>query len=209
MAARVRASTGLRKSDRVALWVLAAGTALVMVGLSVVAAMNLIRIATNTAADLTLPVDLPLPAEAQAGTATVVDGALTQATVLAADLTPDTIGLLTAGAALTWASYLCVAGAFLFVLVSMLRDRPFARTLRIALVAAAVSVTVLGLGGGFLTSIGTADAAIELSGNVELHPYLLELSVSLTPLVAGFVLLTGALLIQIGERMQHDTERLI
>ncbi|WP_431031018.1 hypothetical protein [Plantibacter sp. RU18] len=205
----MQARTGLRTSDRVGLWVLAVGTALVMAGLMVVAVINVIRIGTNTAADLTLPVDLPLPADAVAGPATIVDGALTQATVIAADLNADTIGLLTVGAALTWISYLCVAGAFLFILVSMLRDRPFARALRNALIGAAISVTVLGLTGSFLTSIGTADAAVQLSGNVELHPYLLELGGDLTPLFIGFVLATGALLVQIGERMQHDTERLI
>jgi len=204
-----RVRLGLRRSDRIGLWVLAVATAAAMAAVLVVAAINVIRIATNTAADLTLPVDLPLPADAQAGTAAVVRGALTEATVIAAGLHADTVALLALGAALRWVSVLCVAAAFLSVVTAMLRDRPFGRALRNALIVAGVAVAVLGMGGGFLTAIGTADAATQLSGNAELQPYLLELNVDFAPLLIGLALLTGALLVQLGERMQHDTERLV
>lgn len=209
MNARIRTRTALGRSDRVGLRALAIATAAATAAVLVVAVINVIRIATNTAADLTLPVDLPLPADAQAGTAAVVRGALTEATVIAAGLHGDTVALLAVGAALRWASVLCVAAAFLFVVISMLRDRPFGRALRNGLIGAGLAVAFLGMGGGFLTAIGTADAAAQLTGNGELQPYLLELDFDFAPLLIGLVLLTGALLVQLGERMQHDTERLV
>ena len=198
-----------RGLDRVALWAVLALSAVITAGLLVVSVVNVVRIASNTAVNLDLPLDAPLPAEATAGSVTVVEGGMTEATVIAAGLSDQTVGLMTWGAILTWLMYLTVMVVWMVMLVRLLGGRAFARTVRVALLVAAGTIAVVGLAGDTLTNLGTSMAAVELTGNGDPIPFEIRVLPGFVPLVVAIVLAVVAVVVKAGEPMQAEAERLV
>ncbi|TFD54418.1 hypothetical protein E3T55_02980 [Cryobacterium frigoriphilum] len=173
--------------------------------------LGLIHLLTGLTSDripLTLTVDAPLPAEADAGTATLVEGTFASASVLISGLSPLPVFLwaLSSVVAMVTTAVICAAVAHLCW--KLLRRRAFDRSVtRMALSVGFVLVLGSIIGGGF-GGLGLMIATGEL-GAPSTPFWPLAVFLDLTPMMVGFVILLVAMVIEVGTRLQRDTEGLV
>lgn len=147
-------------------------------------------------------------------TASVESGTLTSATVVVDGIDQSTRALLAAGSAIDTLTQVAVVVAIMTLCITLVRGRPFTRTITTPVTIASGAVAIGSLAGQALTGFGTGSVSAQLghtsaSSGAEQNPYLLGFAFDLTPVIAGLALALVAQAFLYAERMQHDTEGLV
>jgi hypothetical protein len=198
------------KWDRVGLWILLVASALVAVA-SV--ASNATRIVTRLASGhfiLGLEVTVPLPPEADAGTATIVNGNYETARVEVSGLSTGTEALLIIGDAVGLLTQTAVAVAFTYLAWRLLRHRPFITSLTTMFI---ISGAILALGSiisQFLIGFGSWNVVTELTTGRALDGFWpLVMRLDPAPIALGFGLLLVASAFEFSARLGRDLDGLV
>ena len=159
---------------------------------------------------LTLPVSQPLPAGADNGPATIVDGQVDSATVLVSNLSAVPSALFTAGSIVMVVSNLLVMGAFLYLVWRLLRREPFIRSLTWTFVAAGAVLLIGSLVGQALIQIANLMAMGELGSTAD-DPGIWTTVVGLdaAPLGLGFILMLVGSAFEYAQKLSVETRGLV
>jgi len=198
-----------RRLGRGLTWLVLAGAVVFGALSAVLGVITLIGQLISDQFTVSLLVDADLPAEASAGTAELVHGAFSTASVTVSGLSALPRFLLTLEGATALATGLLVSVTIGYFCWSLLRRRPFDKPVfwLVALVGYALVLgTVVGQGFG---GLGRMMAAGELSpaGGDGFWP--LAALIDPAPAVAGVVILVAAGAIRVGQRLQQDTAGLV
>lgn len=194
------------RSDRGVLWAVLIGAvayAAVALVTGATHSMQVFFVAGETPVALLTSVEVPQTE----GTATMISGAFTDASVTASGLSGFARGMLGTGVLLGMLTALTVSLALAYFCVSLLRKRPFRRSLTIAALIAGAALLFGGLLGQAATGFGTMQAALDLDSAAEIFEVGFWFDV--TPLFGGFAIMALGVAFQLGERLQRDTEGLV
>ncbi|MFC5929482.1 hypothetical protein D6T64_19380 [Cryobacterium melibiosiphilum] len=195
--------------ERPILWTFLGAAILVAVINLTLGLVHLITGLTSDRIPLSLLIDAPLPAEADAGTAQLVEGTFSSASVLISGLSslPIFLWALSNVVAMVTTALICAAVAHLCW--KLLRRRAFDQS--VSWMATSVgAVLVLGSTlGGALGGFGLMVASTELDTVSPGGFWPLGFQVDPTPVLVGFVILLVAMVFEVGNRLQRDTEGLV
>lgn len=194
------------RSDRVVLWVILVGALAYSAGTIVVGgtqSMQTFFAAGETPVALLTSVEVPTTE----GDATIVSGTFTDTSLTVSGLSDFARGMLGTGVVLGTLTALAVSLSVAFFCGSLLRRRPFRRSLTITALVAGIALLFGGLLGQAATGFGTMQAAFDLdpSGAIFDPGFWFDT----TPLLGGFAIMALGIAFQLGERLQHDTEGLV
>jgi hypothetical protein len=190
---------------------------LILVGAIVYAIAILVAGAVSVGADLvsgerllTLPVDEMLPAAADDGTATLVDGRFDTARVYVSGLSPMANGLLTAGGIIAILTQLAVAGVMIYLAWSLLRREPFLRSLTWSFVVAGAVLLVGSIVGQSLSGFGAWLTAIELGSTPDARGFWpLSITFDTASLGLGLMLLLVGSAFEYAQKLTVETHGLV
>ena len=159
---------------------------------------------------LSLPVDQPLPAEADAGTATLLDGRLESARVYVTDLTPATTALIDIGFIVGVLTQVVVAASFVYLAFRLLRRRPFMKSLTWTFVVAGAVLLLGSLISQVLSGFGSWLVAAELGSTPDGDSFWFwSFSVDPAPLGFGFALMLVGSAFEYAQKLSRETEGLV
>jgi len=159
---------------------------------------------------LSLTVNEKLPAAADTGTATLVDGRYDSARVFVADLTPATSGLLTAGSIIAIVTQLAVAAVFIYLTWRLLRREPFLRSLTWSFVAAGAVLLLGSIIGQTLSGIGSWLTAAELGATTDSDSFWPTVfTFDAAPLGLAFVLMLVGSAFEYAQKLTVETRGLV
>ena len=201
---------GLRKSERVAV----AGLAAIALAYAVIAAIGsisqLLQALTSTGMHITLDADSPVPVDAAgSGTATILSGSFASADLIVTGASSTARALLGTGILVTGIMHVTLAVAFALLCLSLVRGRPFTRSMTWLLTAAS-AILILGgvLGQGFI-AFAQFMVAAELTGDSLDGAFPIAADLNFLPILVGIGLGAVASAFEIGQRMQRDTDGLV
>lgn len=159
-------------------------------------------------------VDLPVdhsPIESLADAGDVTASSYTQSVVTLDSLDTGARWLLFAEVALPTLATVIVCMALWWLGLSLIRQRAFRRSMVPVLGTAAIGLVVAGMIGPLLGGFGRAQVVEQLaaSGADTGGFWAFLFTVDLAPIGWGFALALVATAFEVGQRMQHDTERLV
>jgi hypothetical protein len=159
---------------------------------------------------LVLPVTEPLPAAADSGTATLIEGHYDSAYAYVSGLSGGTTALLTAGQVIIALSNLLAVGAFLYLVWRLLRREPFKRSLTWSFVAAGASLMFGSIIGQTLIGIGSIQAMGELGGSIDESSFWpVAFTFDGSAVTLGFVLLLVASAFEYAQKLSAETRGLV
>ncbi len=159
---------------------------------------------------LTLPVSQPLPAGADTGPATIVEGTLDTATVMVSDLSAATAALITAGSVVMVLSNLLVSIALLYLAWRLLRREPFIRSLTWTFVATGGVLLVGSVVGQTLIQIANVQAMSELGSEFDGSGiWVAMLQIDGAPLALGFTLMLVGAAFEYAQKLSAETRGLV
>ena len=200
---------GLRRSERVTLGFLAAVTALVGVLTFITAINEAIALAFGVETQLSLSTNATVPSDAATGTASLVQGTFSTATVTLVGVSTGARAFLGGGALVTGLMFAVLTAAFVYLCVGLIRGRPFSRSTTWLLATASSTLIAGGMITLGLTSIGLFMVAGELNADPIDSIFPMASTVSLMPIFAGIALGAIAAAFEFGQRLQRDTEGLV
>ena len=196
--------------DRVAMWLILGGSiiyAFVALAFGIGALVHQLVTGTWTGS---LAVDQALPAEADAGSATLIRGSFESAAVTLGGLSGWAFGLLTAAQITGLVTTAVVALTFVYLSWRLLRAEPFKKSLTVAFITAGAALligSIIGLG---FEALGRMLAVSELVGDDKLAGFWpFAFSGDLTPIGFGFALMIVACAFEYGERLTRETDGLV
>ncbi|MHA6693381.1 hypothetical protein [Homoserinimonas sp. A520] len=195
------------QSDRIALWLvllaaLAYSVATLIFGMAHGAQVAFAPGETPVGLLASAPVPTDLDGEA-----TIVSGSFTDASLTVSGLSTFARVMLSIGVAVGLVASLAVSLAIAYFCWSLLRARPFRRSLTVAAIIAGTALSVGGLLGQAAIGFGTMQAALDVdpAGAVFEAGFWFDPA----PLLGGFAILALGIAFQLGERLQRDTEGLV
>lgn len=141
------------------------------------------------------------------GDATIVSGSFTDAALTVSGLSTFARVMLSIGAGVGLIASLAVAVAVAYFCWSLLRARPFRRSLTIATLVAGTAMSIGGLLSQALTGFGMMQAALDIDPAVTVFD--VGFWFDPAPLIGGFAIMALGIAFQLGERLQRDTEGLV
>jgi len=198
------------KADKISLQLIFVG--LILFATFIVVWSSIVLVSTLASGDhvLSIAVGGPLPAEADAGAATLLDGNYESARVYVTDLTPFTAGLLIASLIVDMLTNVLVAASFAYLAFRLLRHRPFMRSLTWTFVAAGAALLLGSLIAQSLAGFGSWLVATELGWTSENNDFFsLAFSVNLAPLGFGFALMLVGSAFEYAQKLSRETEGLV
>jgi hypothetical protein len=179
----------------------------------VVAVLGVIMIVgefTSGSRTLSLFVDQPLPAVADAGTAKLVDGHFDTAAVTVSGLTPATSALLSAGSIIGFVTQLLVAASFVYLTWRLLRREPFLKSLTWTFLVAGSVLLIGTIIGQALSGFGGWLVATELGSSPDGESFWpLVMQFDPAPIGLAFVLLLVGCAFDYGQRLSRETAGLV
>ena len=196
--------------DRLSLRAILGGGILVAAIMAAVGCTSIISELASGHRSVRLIVDQPLPAAADAGAATILDGRYDTALVTVGDLAPVSAGLLTAGSIVMLVTQLLVAASFVYLAWRLLRREPFLRSLTWAFIGAGAVLLVGTLVGGSLSGFGGWLVAAELGGSADDDSFWpLAMSLDLGPVGLAFVLMLVGCAFEYAQNLSRETAGLV
>ncbi|MET1043989.1 MAG: hypothetical protein ABWX59_07695 [Microbacteriaceae bacterium] len=200
---------GLRMSERLSLALFATLAAAYGVGAASAAGIGLTSTMLGDEVTVSLSASQEVPASAVTGLATLVEGTFDAATVVVSGLDIGSRALLAGGILVIGLMNLAIAATLVALCLSLVRGRPFARSMT-RLLATASSILMLGgLIGAGLTVAGQFAVATQLDPDPVDTVFPLAGSADLTPLIVGLGLAAVAAAFELAERLQRDTDGLV
>ncbi|MFT2817591.1 hypothetical protein [Leifsonia sp. A12D58] len=201
--------TGLRRSERIALSFLAAVTAVFGILVLVSAITQAISLAFDPHTQMSLSTNAQVPSGAATGTASLVQGTFSTATVTLAGISAAARAFLSGGTLVNGLMLATLAAAFTYLCVGLIRGRPFSRHATWLLATASTTLVLGGVITLGLSSIGQFMVAGELNADPSNTIFPMASTVSLMPIFAGIALGAIAAAFEFGQRLQRDTEGLV
>lgn len=207
---KVHARPGLRNSERTAVAVLAA-IALAYAVVTVIGSISqLLQTLNSTGMHITLDANSPVPPDAAgSGTATILSGSFVGADLIVTGASSTARALLGTGILITGIMHITLAVAFALLCLSLIRGRPFTRSMT-WLLSAASGILIIGgmLGQGFI-AFAQFMVASELTGDSLQGAFPIAAHINFLPILVGIGLGAVASAFDIGQRMQRDTDGLV
>ena len=179
----------------------------------IVAVLGVIMIVSELSTDartVTLFVNQPLPAAADAGSATLVDGHFDTAEVRVSGLVPITGALLTASSIIGFATQLLVAASFVYLTWRLLRREPFLTSLTWTFLVAGSVLLIGTIIGQALSGFGGWLVATELGSSPDGESFWpLVMQFDPAPIGLAFVLLLVGCAFDYGQRLTRETAGLV
>jgi hypothetical protein len=203
---------GLTRGDRGGLWiilVLASAYALVVLVTGVISALDYGPVFAGGPTGLAVLADAALPTTALDGTATLLDGSFTTASLTVEGLGTGAVTLLVSANIVASLTELILIGAVIFLSIRLLRHRPFLRSVTVAAIIAAATVIIGGITSQTLHGIAQMQVVSELTNDIRSTALLPGFSLDPTPFAVGFGLAVVATAFQVAERLQLDTDGLV
>jgi len=202
----------LTRGDRAGLWLMLAlavayGTWTLVTG--VIFAVGYLPVFAGGSTEMTLLARGAVPTGTLAGSATLVGGEYSEATVQVEGLSGFATSLLLSGSIVATLTRLAVVGAVLYLTVRLLRGSPFLRSVTTGAVIAAIAVMVGGMATQALHGFAQMQIVTELTDDFTTSPLYLGFTIDPTPFAIGFGLGVVATAFQLAERLQRDTEGLV
>jgi hypothetical protein len=197
------------RGDREVLWFLFGLAALIALVIVAFAAISIVGSAVSGEHTLTLVTDQPLPADADAGDATLVDGTFDSALVTVSNLSAPTQGLLLSSLVIGAATQTLVVLAFAYLAWRLLKRQPFLSSLPRIFTAAGAILSIGGIASQALYGFGSWNVAEELGSTDADSFWPLVMTFDPLPIVLGFGLLLIAAAFHYGVRLARDTDGLI
>lgn len=196
--------------DRAAMWLILGGS-IVYAGIVLVAGItHLVAQLTSRTWSGTLLVENPLPASADAGSATLIEGNYETASVTLGNLGDLSFGTLTVALIVSVLTTAIVAVSFVYLSWRLLRAEPFKKSLTYTFITAGSALvigTTISLG---FDTIGRMMTVSELMGEETLEGFWpVAATGDLSPIGFGFALLIVACAFEYGERLSRQTDGLV
>jgi hypothetical protein len=198
------------KWDKLSLQLILAAVAIYAVLVLITGAIAIVSTLISGEHLLSLAVDGALPPEADAGSATLIDGRYESARVYIGDLTPATSGLLVAGLIVNVLTQLLVAASFAYLAFRLLQRRPFLRSLTWSFVVAGAALLIGSIIAQTLGLFGSWLATTELGATGEKADFW-QLAFTIDPAPLGFgvgLMLVGSAF-EYAQKLSRDTEGLV
>jgi hypothetical protein len=196
------------KWDKAALQLILAGAVVYALIVAVVGVIGLVGELASGERSLTLLVADSLPDAADAGTATLVNGAYETASVTVAGLTPATAGLLTAGGVIGFVTQLLVAASFVYLAWRLLRREPFLRSLTWTFIVAGAVLLIGTIIGQAASGFGAWLVAAELNGSGgDFWPLMMKFDPA--PIGLAFILMLVGCAFEYGQKLTNETRGLV
>ena len=195
--------------QRPTLWAFFGAAILVALTSMTFGIISLIAALTRDQIPLTLLADAPLPAEADAGTAQLVEGTYASASVLISGLSWGPIFLWALSHVVAILTTVLISAAVVHLCWKLLHHRAFDRSVSWMAISVGFVLTVGTILGNGFGGLGLMMASTELGPVSPGRFWTPGFSLDLTPMLAGFVILLVAMAFEVGTRMQRDTEGLV
>lgn len=197
--------------SRGVVWVIFGVAAVVFVG---TLALSIWGVITNLSSDtigISLTTTQPLPPEADQGPAVLLSGNFDSAAVVVAGLEPGTFAVALIAKIAHALTQLAIAAAVALLCWSLVKARPFRRSLSITVTAAGAVVLIGGLLAAGLGVLGSWMAAEQLNDPAAGLDGFWPIMASADPtfIAIGFALLLAGLAFEYGDTLQRDTEGLV
>jgi len=196
--------------DRVSMWLILGGSVVYALVVLVAGIGRLVQQSVSRTWSGSLIVERALPAEADAGTATLVRGTYESANVTIGGLSDWAFGLLTAALVISVVTSAVVALSFVYLSWRLLRADPFKKSLTFTFITAGTALvigSILGLG---VEALGRVITVSELLGDDKVTGFWpMAFSGDLSPIGFGLALLIVASAFEYGERLTRQTDGLV
>jgi len=196
--------------DRIAMWLILGGSAVYALIVLVSGVGRLVHQSVSQTWTGSLIVERALPAEADAGTATLITGSYESASVTLGGLSGWAFGLLTAALVIAVITSATVALSFVYLSWRLLRAEPFKKSLTFTFITAGIALiigSILSLG---VEALGRMIAISELLGDDKVTGFWpMAFSGDLSPIGFGLALLIVACAFEYGERLTRQTDGLV
>lgn len=195
------------QGDRVVLWFVFAGAlaySLVTLVFGAGHSAQLIFAAGETPVSLLASVPAPTDFD---GDAVIVSGGFTDASLTVSGLSTFARVMLSTGAVLAVVATLTVSLSVAYFCWSLLRARPFRRSVTVTALVAGMAM----LFGGLLSQAATGFGTIQAAADIDPDHAVFDMGFWFdpAPLFGGFAIMALGVAFQLGERMQRDTEGLV
>jgi hypothetical protein len=196
--------------DRIAMWLILGGSSVYALIVLVSGVGRLVHQSVSQTWTGSLIVERALPAEADAGTATLITGSYESASVTLGDLSGWAFGLLTAALVIAVITSATVALSFVYLSWRLLRAEPFKKSLTFTFITAGTALiigSILSLG---VEALGRVIAISELLGDDKVTGFWpMAFNGDLSPIGFGLALLIVACAFEYGERLTRQTDGLV
>lgn len=204
------ARPGLRNSERVAVAVLAAIALVYAIIAAVSSVGQLLQAVSSAGMHITLDANLPVSLDADdGGTATILSGSFSSADLVLTGVSSTARALLGTGILVTGIMHVTLAVAFALLCISLVRGRPFTRSMTWLLTAASAILMIGGVLGQGCIAFSQFMVASELSGEPTTSAFPIAANIDLLPIIVGIGLGAVASAFEIGQRLQRDTDGLV
>ena len=196
--------------DRVAMWLILAGSTVYAVIVLVTGISSLVsRLASGTWSG-SLLVEGGLPASAESGTARLIEGSYETAAVTVGELSGAAFSMLNAGLVLSVATTATVALSFVYLSWRLLRAKPFKKSLTVVFITAGSALMIGNMLSIGFDSFGRLLLISELLGDDKLEGFWpMAVQGELAPIGFGLALLVVACAFEYGERLSRETDGLV
>lgn len=207
----IRGTSLAARTTRAIVWVVFGASLLAMVGMLAFGATSIAGSALEGSITTQLTTTQQLPPSADAGTATLVDGAFETATVTVTDVSTATLVVDTIASSAGLLTQLAVAAALALLCWSLVNNRPFRRRLSLTVTLAGGTVLIGGLLSAGLAVFSSWLIAEQLNAASDGLDGFWPISAAVDPtfIVLGIGLMFVGLAFDYAERLQRDTAGLV
>ena len=207
----IRGTSAAARTTRGVVWVVFGASILAMLGMLAFGATSIVGSLVDGTITTQLVTAQPLPPEADAGTATLVDGGFEMATVTVTDVTPATFVVDTIARSAGLLTQLAVAASLAMLCWSLVSNKPFRRRLSLTITLAGGTVLLGGIISAGLAVFSSWFIAEQLNAASDGLDGFWPISAAVDPIfiVLGFGLMFVGLAFDYAERLQRDTAGLV
>jgi hypothetical protein len=194
------------RQDRVVLWFVLVGAIVYSLVTLVFGVGHSVQVMFAAETPVAMLTSAPVPTNLN-GDATIASGSFTDAALTVGGLSDFARVMLSAGNLLGVLTSLAVSLAVAYFCWSLVRARPFRRSLTIATLTAGMAMVFGGILSQAVTGFGTMQTALDIDPTQAVFDVGFWFDPAL--LFGGFAILALGIAFQLGERLQRDTEGLI